>query len=97
MIAAMARHGLSYHWNVKQGSGPIMVECIVTHAAGHSERIEMSAPADASGKKNPIQQIASAVSYLQRYTLLAITGMSTKGMDDDGRDAGDDDGTFWTR
>jgi hypothetical protein len=35
--------------------------------------------------KNAIQQVASTTTYLQRYTLLAITGMSTKGMDDDGR------------
>lgn len=36
-----------------------------------------------------IQQIASTVTYLQRYTLLAITGMSTKGMDDDAAAAGE--------
>jgi hypothetical protein len=80
----MAKHQLSYRWNVTQGQGLITVECIVTHAMGHSERISMSAPPDTSGQKNAIQQTASAVTYLQRYTLLAITGMSTKGMDDDG-------------
>lgn len=43
----------------------------------------MSAPPDASGKKNAIQQIASATSYLQRYTLKAITGVAEKVQDDD--------------
>jgi hypothetical protein len=43
-----------------------------------------SAP-DESGGKNSIQAIASAVSYLERYTLLAATGLAVKGMDNDGR------------
>lgn len=51
----------------------------------------MDAAPDNSGKKNAIQSIASAVTYMQRYTLLAATGMSTKGMDDDGNSAGDPD------
>lgn len=91
---ALARHDLSYRWDVHQEGGTITVECILTHIAGHSERVTMSAPPDGSGKKNAIQQVASTTTYLQRYTLLAITGMSTKGMDDDGcgvDDAPDDD------
>lgn len=84
----LAKHGLSYRWNVEQSSA-IAVECVVTHELGHSESIRMVAPPDASGKKNAIQQIASAVTYLQRYTLLAITGTSTKDYDDDGAGSGD--------
>ncbi|MDW3684870.1 ERF family protein [Cupriavidus sp. CV2] len=86
---AMARHGLSFAWNILQGNGLITVECVVTHELGHSEKVVMSGPPDTSGKKNVIQQTASTVTYLQRYTLLAVTGMSTKGMDDDG-DGGSD-------
>lgn len=81
---AMAKHQLSFRWDIKQGNGAITVDCIVTHVLGHSEMVTMVAPPDASGKKNVIQQAASTVTYLQRYTLLAATGMSTKGMDDDG-------------
>lgn len=88
---AMARHGLSYRWSVKQDAQRINVSCIVTHKQGHSEAVTMDAAPDNSGKKNGIQQIASACTYLQRYTLLAVTGMSTKGMDDDGQGAGDAD------
>jgi hypothetical protein len=41
--------------------------------------------ADATGNKNPVQQIGSTVTYLQRYTLLAATGLATSDSDDDGR------------
>jgi hypothetical protein len=75
---------------VQQREGRVHVTCIVTHERGHSETVTMDAPPDSSGKKNSIQQIASATTYLQRYTLLAATGMATKGMDDDGRGADDE-------
>jgi hypothetical protein len=88
---AMARHGLSYSWAIKQDAARIHVACIVTHRQGHSETVTMDAAPDTSGKKNAIQAIASAVTYMQRYTLLAVTGMSTKGMDDDGEGAGSAD------
>lgn len=81
---ALAKYELSYRWDVRQEATQITVECILTHAAGHSERVVLTAQADTSGKKNAIQQVASTITYLERYTLLAITGMSTKEMDDDG-------------
>lgn len=85
LVPALAECGLSHSWSVNQDGGMVAVRCTLTHEAGHSESIEMRASPDASGKKNAIQQIASAVTYLQRYTLLAITGTSTEDMDDDGR------------
>lgn len=85
---ALSENGLSFRWDVKQENRTVSVTCILTHVLGHSESITMSAPPDDSGKKNGIQQIASTVTYLQRYTLLAITGTATKGVDDDGRLAG---------
>jgi len=87
---ALARHGFSYRWDVQQTKGEITVTCILKHAKGHSESVTMSAPPDASGKKNSIQQIASTVSYLQRYTLKAITGVAEKGEDNDGHGSTDD-------
>ncbi len=84
---ALAKHDLAYRWNIHQDGGAIKVDCILTHVRGHFEMVTLQAAPDASGKKNAIQQVASTTTYLQRYTLLAITGMSTKGMDDDGRQA----------
>jgi ERF superfamily len=88
---ALARCGFSYRWDVQQAPGNVTVTCILAHSKGHSETVTMSGPPDASGKKNSIQQIASTVTYLQRYTLKAITGVAEKGQDDDGAAAGASD------
>jgi hypothetical protein len=85
VVPALARHGLSHRWETQQGSAGITVTCAITHSLGHSESISLSSPPDQSGGKNSIQAIGSTVSYLQRYTLLAITGLATSDMDDDGR------------
>jgi hypothetical protein len=89
VVPAMARHGLSHRWDVKQEPKKITVTCTITHKAGHSESVMMDAAPDDSGKKNSIQQVASTITYLQRYTLLASTGLATKSEhDDDGAGAG---------
>lgn len=83
---AMAKHGLSYRWGVSQEPKSVSVACVVTHQRGHSESVSMTAPLDDSGNKNPIQMVGSTVTYLQRYTLLAVTGLATQNeQDDDGR------------
>ena len=85
---ALAECGLSASWRTAQPEGQIEVTCRLAHREGHYEEISLKAPADTSGKKNPIQAIGSAVAYLERYTLLAISGMATKDMDDDGLASG---------
>ena len=82
--ASLTPHGLSHRWEVEQTADRIRVSCVLQHVQGHAERVSMEAPADSSGQKNSIQAIGSTVTYLQRYTLLAATGMAAKGMDDDG-------------
>lgn len=90
IVEGLAAHGFSHKWDVDQNGDMVRVTCRITHCMGHSEDVSMSAPKDASGRKNPIQQVASAITYLQRYTLLAATGLATHDQhDDDGADAGD--------
>jgi hypothetical protein len=84
---ALSAHGLSHRWETKQEGGAITVTCIITHQLGHSEQCSLTAGADESGGKNKIQAIGSTVSYLQRYTFTAITGLAAKDVDDDGRGA----------
>jgi hypothetical protein len=83
----LAEVGITHRWHTEQkDGGRIRVTCILTHRAGHSEQTTLEGSPDDSGGKNAIQAIGSAVTYLQRYTLLAATGLSTQDQDDhDGR------------
>ena len=83
--AALSQHGLSSAWKTDQADKMITVTCTITHVGGHSESTSLTAGADTSGSKNPIQAIGSAITYLQRYSLLSLTGLAAKGQDDDGR------------
>lgn len=87
VVPALAEFGFSHNWEVKQSGDMIQVTCVLTHSQGHSERVSLFAGRDESGSKNAIQSVASAVTYLQRYTLLAICGLGTRDQaDPDGRE-----------
>jgi len=81
---ALSRHGLSAAWSTSQAEKTISVTCTITHEFGHSESTTLSAAPDTSGSKNSIQAIGSTISYLERYTILALTGLATHDMDVDG-------------
>lgn len=88
---ALAAHGLSASWKITRDEKDwIEVACILSHVAGHSEQRTMGGPPDSGGAKNAIQARASAVSYLERYTLLAALGMTAADQDHDGRKPSDE-------
>jgi hypothetical protein len=84
----LSQNGLSARWDIDQANG-IKVTCILTHRLGHSESVSMVGPPDDSGKKNPLQQIKSTVTYLKIATFEAVTGTASAdgNKDDDGNGA----------
>ena len=82
--SSLADYGLHYDWRTIQAPGGVTVTCVLTHRDGHSEQTSLTALSDDSGNKNSIQQIGSTITYLQRYTLMAITGLAAQDTDDDG-------------
>ena len=84
----LSEFGFSHKWITEQlDGGAIKVTCSITHSAGHSESTSLQSSRDDSGGKNNIQGLGSAISYLERYTFLALTGIATRDMDDDGTTA----------
>lgn len=81
---ALSEHGLSAAWQTRQ-NGAVTVICKITHVMGHSEETSLTAGADNTGSKNTIQAIGSTITYLQRYSLLSLTGLAAADQDDDGR------------
>lgn len=82
---ALSKHGLSHKWSLtKDEEKWLEVTCTIRHELGYSESVSMGGPPDTGGAKNAIQARASSKSYLERYTLLAITGLASCDQDSDG-------------
>jgi hypothetical protein len=89
---ALSRHGLSSSWQLtKDDKDWLEITCTLRHVDGHAETVSMGGPPDTGGAKNAIQARASTVSYLERYTLKAILGLSEQDDDDDGKGGGEAD------
>lgn len=92
ITAGLAAVGISHSWDAQRKGDRVHVRCTLTHKQGHSESVELDSGLETSGTKNNIQSMGSAITYLQRYTLLAITGSATaEEEDDDGRATGFED------
>ncbi len=85
---ALSAVGIRHRWDLKQDALTVTVTCVLSHELGHSELTPVTVSHDPSGGKNSIQAIKSAISYAERITLLAATGMAARGLDDDGKSAG---------
>lgn len=86
----LSANGLACTWRiVLDDKDWITVEAKLQHKGGHSETVRFSGPPDNSGAKNPIQARKSAVSYLERITMLLVTGLAEKDADDDGNGGAD--------
>ena len=86
IIQGLSEVGITHHWEMVQNGAPsntIAVTCILTHECGHSAETSLEGQPDQSGGKNSIQAVGSTVTYLQRYTLLAATGLAAGGSDSD--------------
>jgi hypothetical protein len=79
--------GFSVSFPLEQDDNSMKVTCIITHELGHSESTSLKAGFDNTGNKNTIQSMGSTISYLERYTVLALTGLATHDQDDDGQAA----------
>lgn len=83
----LREHGFSLSFRVDTDD-KVRIEGVLSHEAGHSERTSITLPADTSGSKNPVQAVASSVSYGKRYTAGCLLNLTSAGEDDDGQAAG---------
>ena len=92
----LKRHGLSYHFEI--GNEPVVIKgekdedvivefiavtCTVAHKSGYEKTTTMSVQKDAGAGKSNVQAVGSTITYLKRYTLLALLGIGTADPDDD--------------
>lgn len=86
---ALSKFNLSHSWKLTKDEKDWMeVTCTISHSLGHSESVSMGAAPDSGPGRNAIQARGSAKTYLERYTLLAATGLTASDSDDDGQASG---------
>jgi len=89
IIKEISEHGFYHRWDtVQPDKSTVVTTCIITHELGHSESTSMSGPPDTSGGKDELKAVSSTNTLLQRLTLLALTGLAAKGMDNEGNGNG---------
>lgn len=89
ILAVLGREQIAVSWVPEQKDARIYVTCVLKHVGGHETRTQLNGAPDNTGNKNPIQQVCSTITLLERYTLLSATGMATHDQDDDGGGGGD--------
>lgn len=83
---ALSKHGLSASWEITRDEKDwIEVTCIIEHSLGGSKRVAFGGPPDVGGAKNALQARVSTLTYLERATFKAATGLAEQGDDNDGR------------
>jgi hypothetical protein len=80
----LALNGLSITWVPEQSQNSVKVTAKLTHINGHTVTATLTSPPDTSGGKNGVQGIGSTITYLARYLITALLGISTKEDDTDG-------------
>lgn len=82
---ALSKHGLSASWDITRDEKDwIEVTCIIEHTLGGSKRVSFGGAPDTGGAKNPLQARVSTLTYLERATFKAATGLAEQGDDKDG-------------
>jgi hypothetical protein len=89
---ALSKHGLSASWDITRDEKDwIEVTCIVEHVLGGSKRVKFGGPPDAGPARNALQARVSTLTYLERATFKAATGLAEQGDDKDGNTSGNGD------
>lgn len=77
------RHGFTRSFLSEPTETGILLTCVLSHAAGHSERSTRWMPPDPGPGRNGMQAIGSAYSYAKRYLTIDVWNIVTCGADDD--------------
>lgn len=82
--SGLAEYGVTHSWITKDTGAQISIACVLKYGLYEEIGEPLVAGPDTSGAKNAIQAKGSTISYLEKYTLLAATGMAAGMPDTDG-------------
>lgn len=82
----LSARDLSYSWDAEFTDKIVVTTCTVRHSAGGKRSAKFASPTSGAPNMNAAQAAGSTTTYGQRYSLLAVLGLSAD-LDDDGRGA----------
>lgn len=85
---SLAKHNLSYSWDVVHEDKHMKVACTLMHSAGHSDKSNLEIPISSDQYMTEPQKYASSQTYAKRYTLINVLGLATADEDTDATDVG---------
>ena len=85
----LSKHGFCLSFPTRVDGEKLLMSCVVSHVAGHSERSEAVVASDAklAQRMNSLQATGSGRSYTKRYLALDMLNIVTIGADDDANSA----------
>ena len=78
----LAKQKLVHYWTSCTNAEQVVCTCHIVHLAGYGIECQVSSPRDTTGGKSAAQSVGSALTYLQRYSLLMVCGLAA-GQDND--------------
>jgi hypothetical protein len=82
---SLAANGLSYSWgNAVVLGDSITMSCVLAHVGGHRRESSVTLPHESRAGSSPQQKYGSTITYLQRYSLVQVLGLTTCDEDNDG-------------
>lgn len=74
----LRKHGLSYSWDSKVEGAMITVTCTLKHIGGHSETAKFMSPTKPlTDSMSAQQEVAAALTYAKRQSLVQVLGITT--------------------
>jgi hypothetical protein len=84
ILPVLARHGLSFTWDVADVQGKMLnVSCVLRHVDGHEDRATFPVPVETGGRMSDAQAMGGALTYGRRQSLIAVLGLTTADEDTD--------------
>lgn len=85
----LSEHGFSLSFPTRIDGEKLIMQCVVSHVAGHSEKSESVVGVDSklAQRMNSLQATGSGRSYAKRYLALDMLNIVTEGADDDANSA----------
>ena len=81
-VPELAKVKVDHSWDTRTENGKVLTKCTLTHVpSGFEKTAVVDLPMDTSGAKNDAQAVCAGITYGERYSFMAVTGLAAGGQD----------------